>query len=300
MNLIGNFTNGISDKVSINDRELSVSFKKNQFQGVPLGSAISQGLADLYLQNIDIFFNQPSLYNKISYHRFADDFCFLTIDKESLKHCKEKITQQFDSLQINYSPAKLQTGSIISGFDFLGFTHKENRIFISVKTIKRIKSSLYSYYRYKTNFLKNHLIKEEKPEIEISNYLSYIIRKLNLSIRGFNSNMANKKSESNYLLQTYSLSRHLSISDDINSINYLEKWIGRLNKYFMSDVLSELGLNNLSFNSIPKIASLKNWCYRYRRDLIKASSKALENSIEDDYLEKEKDLSEFFAYRNYK
>jgi retron-type reverse transcriptase len=70
--------------------ELPFTYKK----GVPLGSAISQGLSNIYLYSLDKkIIEFAKKYGDI-YFRYIDDICYLTSSKENLYVLREFIENE--------------------------------------------------------------------------------------------------------------------------------------------------------------------------------------------------------------
>ncbi len=139
----------IQDENTINLlKEIIFSFKSN---GLPLGNLTSQLFANVYLNELDQFVKHKL---KIKHYiRYADDFVFLSRDKNLLKNLIPQI-QNFlqDELKLTLHPDKIFIKTIYSGVDFLGWINFEDHRTLRTKTKNRI------FQRIKNN-----------PSIEISN-----------------------------------------------------------------------------------------------------------------------------------
>lgn len=97
-------------------------------KGIPIGSPLSQTLANIYLNELD-YFIKYSLKHKY-YIRFADDFTIL--DKENLTKTKEIISSYlWQSLLLTLHPQKTILTTTNKGVNLLGY-----KIFYFYKRIK--------------------------------------------------------------------------------------------------------------------------------------------------------------------
>ena len=88
--------------------------------GLPLGNLTSQLFANIYMNEFDQYVKHGL---RVKYYvRYADDFVFLSENKEYLKNLIPKI-QSFlqDELKLSLHPKKVILKTIFSGIDFLGW-----------------------------------------------------------------------------------------------------------------------------------------------------------------------------------
>jgi len=131
-------------------KEIIFSFKPN---GLPLGNLTSQLLANVYLNEFDQFAKHKL---KAKYYiRYADDFLFLSRDKNQLRELILKIQDFLQSeLKLSLHPDKIFIKTIYSGVDFLGWVNFKDHRVLRTKTrqrmLKRVKknSSLESLNSY--------------------------------------------------------------------------------------------------------------------------------------------------------
>jgi len=91
-------------------------------KGLPLGNLTSQLLVNIYMNEFDQF-AKHKLHAKY-YIRYADDFVFLSQDKEWLESLIPHIANFLDSkLALTLHPDKVYIKSFASGVDFLGWVH---------------------------------------------------------------------------------------------------------------------------------------------------------------------------------
>jgi len=133
---------------------------KGKGKGMPLGNLTSQVFANIYLNELDQF-----VKHKLKMHhyiRYADDFLFLSKNKELL--CKYvDVLRQFleDTLKLELHPDKIIFRKLDWGIDFLGYvvlpyyivprTKTKRRIFKKLKEkvgLENFNQSLQSYLGY--------------------------------------------------------------------------------------------------------------------------------------------------------
>lgn len=142
-------------KQAITTPTVSYNFNKNDLitKGVPQGLPISNVLAHIYLNDLDIKYKN---INSIRYIRYVDDIlilCKKTDSDEIYNHLVYDLEAIYN-LKINQD--KLKKGLIIEGFEFLGYYVGKiynGTISITVKeaSIKKLEDSLiklFSNYKY--------------------------------------------------------------------------------------------------------------------------------------------------------
>jgi RNA-directed DNA polymerase len=90
--------------------------------GLPLGNLTSQLFCNVYMNEFDQFVKHEL---KAKYYiRYADDFVFLSDDKEWITKLIPKINKFLeDKLKLRMHPGKVYIKSFASGVDFLGWIH---------------------------------------------------------------------------------------------------------------------------------------------------------------------------------
>ncbi|MBI5221680.1 MAG: group II intron reverse transcriptase domain-containing protein [Candidatus Magasanikbacteria bacterium] len=121
--------------------------------GLPLGNLTSQLLSNVYMNRFDQWVKHRL---KVKYYiRYADDFVFLSEDKNYLISIIP-LVQEFlqTNLKLSLHPDKLFLKTIASGVDFLGWVHFSDHRVLRTKTKRRMlrkirkkidKQSLQSY-----------------------------------------------------------------------------------------------------------------------------------------------------------
>lgn len=112
--------------------------------GLPLGNLTSQLLVNIYMNEFDQFIKRVL---KIKYYiRYADDFMFLSENKESLIALRPKLeTFLSERLGLSLHPRKTFFKTLASGVDFLGWVqfsdHRILRTTTKRRMLKRIKQN---------------------------------------------------------------------------------------------------------------------------------------------------------------
>ena len=115
----------------------SFNTKNKINKGLPLGNLTSQLLVNIYMNEFDQFVKHK--LKVIYYIRYADDFVFISRDKNYLENIKLEINIFLkDRLKLNLHPNKVFIKTIYSGVDFLGFTHFPNYRVLRTATKRRM------------------------------------------------------------------------------------------------------------------------------------------------------------------
>lgn len=109
--------------------------------GVPQGLSISNMLADIYLWEIDQ--NYASRTN-IAYFRYVDDILIFFNNLDSVKEeIKEKLGNKGLNVHVKSDEySKCQEGTVDSGFSYLGYVFKSNKISVRKQSVVKIRESL--------------------------------------------------------------------------------------------------------------------------------------------------------------
>ncbi|MBU1029441.1 reverse transcriptase/maturase family protein [Patescibacteria group bacterium] len=105
-------------------RDIVESFSTDSRPGVglPLGNLTSQLFANVYMNEFDQFVKHR--LKTRHYIRYADDFAFLSEDRQFLAVLLPRITSfLYDDLRLEMHPDKVFIRSFASGVDFLGWIH---------------------------------------------------------------------------------------------------------------------------------------------------------------------------------
>lgn len=109
--------------------------------GLPLGNLTSQLLVNIYMNEFDQYVKHAL---KVTYYvRYADDFVFLSEDREHLEEVRQKVEDFLkDKLQLSLHSDKVFISTFASGVDFLGWVlfsrHRVLRTVTKRRMLKRV------------------------------------------------------------------------------------------------------------------------------------------------------------------
>ena len=110
-------------------------------KGLPLGNLTSQLLVNIYMNEFDQFVKH-TLKAKC-YIRYADDFVFLSADKQELESILPHVSAFLQSkLKLSLHPDKVSITTLSSGVDFLGWVHFPDHRVLRTSTKRRMLSRL--------------------------------------------------------------------------------------------------------------------------------------------------------------
>ena len=109
--------------------------------GLPLGNLTSQLLVNIYMNEFDQF-AKHTLKAK-SYIRYADDFVFLSEDRDWLVSLLPRIREFLhERLKLALHPRKVSIETLASGVDFLGWVHFPDHRVLRTSTKRRMLRNL--------------------------------------------------------------------------------------------------------------------------------------------------------------
>jgi retron-type reverse transcriptase len=125
--IIGSFSSSYSDL-----------FNK---RGLPLGNLTSQLLVNIYMNEFDQYVKHALKVK--CYIRYADDFVFMSHDREQLENILRYIAVYLDKhLRLKLHPRKVSISTVTSGVDFLGWIHFPNYRQIRTATKRKMLRNL--------------------------------------------------------------------------------------------------------------------------------------------------------------
>lgn len=105
--------------------------------GLPLGNLTSQLFVNIYMNEFDQFAKHKLKVK--NYIRYADDFVFLSDDKEWLESLIPQIAEYLgDRLALTLHPKKVSIETLASGVDFLGWIYFPHHKVLRSKTKQRM------------------------------------------------------------------------------------------------------------------------------------------------------------------
>ncbi len=119
----------------------NVSFNKNIIEerhGVMAGTPTSPFLADVYLNEVDHYFNDAN----VIYARYSDDIIMFAPDYDTLQQYKEKMCHFLAQYHLEVNPEKEKVYSPDEAYEFLGFKCHGHDIDISEATKRKMKGKI--------------------------------------------------------------------------------------------------------------------------------------------------------------
>ncbi|MBU0535081.1 reverse transcriptase/maturase family protein [Patescibacteria group bacterium] len=117
--------------------EVINSFDPGGNKGIPLGNLTSQLFANIYMNKFDIFVKHVL---KVKFYlRYADDFVFMSHDKNELAGLLPMIKEfLWEILRLELHEDKTLLRTVASGIDFLGWVHFPDRRILRTSTKRRM------------------------------------------------------------------------------------------------------------------------------------------------------------------
>jgi RNA-directed DNA polymerase len=108
-------------------------------KGLPLGNLTSQLLVNVYMNEFDQFAKHQ--LKARHYLRYADDFAFLSHDRDELEAFIPRVADFLSSqLKLSLHPDKVSISTLASGVDFLGWVHfPDHRVLRTVTKRRALK-----------------------------------------------------------------------------------------------------------------------------------------------------------------
>lgn len=122
-------------------QEIVGSFSSADGKGLPLGNLTSQLLVNIYMNEFDQFAKHK--LKARHYIRYADDFVFLSDDRDWLVRALLRVGQFLkDELGLVLHPGKISNGTTAAGVDFLGWVHFPDHRVLRTSTKRRAMKSM--------------------------------------------------------------------------------------------------------------------------------------------------------------
>ena len=137
--------------------------KKERILGVPEGLPISNTLANIYMQDIDIKYRE---LDYISYYRYVDDILIL-VNEDKFFDVKKNICDDIKKLGLELNDKK-DEGLVTESFEYLGYVLNDSEVTVRKSSVLKIEQSIEELFR---------TIKKDN--------IGYLQWKLNLKITGF-------------------------------------------------------------------------------------------------------------------
>ncbi len=178
-------------KKAINNPTVPLNTSRNQYSsfetelGVPQGLSISNILAQIYLGELDDALEK----RKYFYRRYVDDIVILSATHISDFRYRN-IEIALDNLKLSLNHRKTAKGSLKTGFNFLSYKIKENKVSVAEKNIEsfiRRIAGKFTWYRAR---IKNHELRPNWLQDQ-ERFKTVFIEELNETITGIVSSKKN-------------------------------------------------------------------------------------------------------------
>ena len=176
-------------------------FITHRDKGIPEGLPISNSLANLFMKNIDLKYEN---FTEIEYFRYVDDILIL-LNEENFSIVKQMIEKDICKLDLSINEKK-DEGKIEKGFTYLGYNFNLPIISVRESSIIKFEQSLEQLFRD---------VKKSK--------IPYIEWKINLKVTGFVIN--NHK---------YGWLFFYSQINDLNLLFHLDSLVKKFSKRYLS------------------------------------------------------------------
>lgn len=131
-------------------------FRTGEGRGAPIGNLTTQLYANFYMAEFDAYMVEriKSLKPKgvrCEYHRFVDDFILICNNKQALKNLIKLAEDKISELGLTMHKDKRYFQPASKGVMFVGSYIKNNRIYLSNRTIGRFKDKVNQIIQYLSN-----------------------------------------------------------------------------------------------------------------------------------------------------
>lgn len=120
------------------ERVLEEGRQIRERHGVMAGTPTSPFLANLYLAEVDRFFEEK----EVLYLRYSDDILLFAASREELLHRQEQLYGQLTALGLSVNPDKVSITGPGEPFEFLGVAHYRGEVDLSANTMCKIKAKI--------------------------------------------------------------------------------------------------------------------------------------------------------------
>ncbi len=110
----------------------------SETHGAMAGTPISPFLANVYLSEIDYYFDEL----EVSYYRYSDDILIFADTYEDLQYYEQVLRERISKLGLCVNPDKVAVTGPGEEFSFLGFAYRDGEIDLSPNTIRKTKARI--------------------------------------------------------------------------------------------------------------------------------------------------------------
>ena len=139
-------------------------------KGMMAGSPLSPFLANLYLDDLDKYFEDKCFF----YARYSDDIIFFTENGENRKFLMDEALRIIEEHKLSLNPDKLSYIEPGQSFEFLGFSFNDDTVDVSATSFDKIKKKI---RRKSRAVLRWKIKKDAGPEKAAKVFIRYFNRK---------------------------------------------------------------------------------------------------------------------------
>lgn len=125
-------------RLLLEERVLEEGQQIRESHGVMAGTPISPFLANLYLTEVDRFFEEKG----VLYLRYSDDMLLFAGSREELLCRQEQLYVQLTALGLSVNQDKVSVTGPGETFEFLGVAHYRGEVDLSANTMRKIKAKI--------------------------------------------------------------------------------------------------------------------------------------------------------------
>lgn len=126
------------EKILLEDRVRQGRKIIHENHGAMAGTPFSPFLANIYLKDVDSFFEEEG----VLYFRYSDDILLFADTLKDLEHRKEQLYMQLAGLGLCVNPDKVNIYKPGEAIEFLGFCYRDGEIDLSENTIRKTKARI--------------------------------------------------------------------------------------------------------------------------------------------------------------
>ena len=204
----------------------------SEVHGAMAGTPISPFFANIYLRNVDFYFEQ----RKVPYFRYSDDILLFADNLEALTALQTELYQKIADLKLTINPDKVHISAPGEVWEFLGFCYRNGDIDLSDTTIRKTKAKIKRKADALRRWQRNKGLSGEKAAIGL-------IRAMNRKFFGNSSYVEDKNSaltDKNSALAD----KNLALADDVDTSEHNIKdftW----SRWFFPNLTVDTGLRTI-------------------------------------------------------
>lgn len=129
---------GLLKRLLTEERVMEGGQQIRERHGVMAGTPISPFLANLYLAEVDRYYEEKG----VLYLRYSDDILLFADSLQELEYYQSRLYEQLQELGLEINPDKVTVTAPGESFDFLGFGYRMGEIDLSANTMHKTKARI--------------------------------------------------------------------------------------------------------------------------------------------------------------